>query len=198
MEIKNRYGPWKTLRMAWWWLRGKCIDRRVRLVRFPLDLRGRRYIDLGERLTTGVGCRLEAFSADGGKVMRFGRGVQINDYVHISAMRSVTIGDGVLMAGRVYISDSSHGSYRGTPHDSPPDTPPARRSYHVSPVSIGDNVWLGEGVVVMPGVSIGAGSIVGANSVVTNSVPPQSIAVGAPARTVKKYNDKTKKWEKTY
>ncbi len=195
MKIKNVYSPGKKLRMAWWLLRGRLIDRRVRLIRFPIDIRGRRFIDLGEGLTTGVGCRLEAFSADGAVVMRFGRGVQINDHVHISAMRSVVIGDGVLIAGRVYISDNSHGSYRGTAQDSPPDTPPAARDHRINTVTIGANVWLAEGVVVMPGVEIGPGSVIGANSVVTKTIPANSIAVGSPAKVIKKWNDRTKKWE---
>lgn len=51
---------------------------------------------------------------------------------------------------------------------------------------IESDVWIGDGAIVMPGVKIGQGSVVGANAVVTRSIPPYSIAVGQPARVIKK------------
>lgn len=53
------------------------------------------------------------------------------------------------------------------------------------PVTLGDNVWLGGGVIVCPGVSIGDNSVVGAGAVVTRDIPPNSLAVGSPARVVR-------------
>jgi acetyltransferase-like isoleucine patch superfamily enzyme len=53
-------------------------------------------------------------------------------------------------------------------------------------VHVGDDVWLGVGTVVTRGVVIGAGTVVGANSVVTRDVPAYSVAVGAPARVVRR------------
>ena len=195
--IKNRYGFWKSVQMGFWLLRSKAINRNIRLIRFPIDLRGKRYIDFGTGLTTGVGCRLEAFSETGQQVLHFGKHVQINDYVHICAMKKVTIGDHVLMAGHIYISDNSHGSYKGGRSDSSPDTPPTKRDYLCSEVVIEDNVWLGEHVVVLPGVTIGKGSVIGANSVVSKDVPPGTIAAGAPAKIIKQYNHQQKKWIKS-
>lgn len=46
-------------------------------------------------------------------------------------------------------------------------------------------MWLGGSVVVCPGVSIGENSIIGAGAVVTRSIPPNSVAVGNPARVIK-------------
>jgi len=46
--------------------------------------------------------------------------------------------------------------------------------------------WIGSRVTIMEGVTIGRGSIIGAASVVTKSIPPYSIAVGSPARVIKK------------
>jgi len=150
-------------------------------------------MDLGVNLTTGVGCRLEAFSDGRTKRIVFGSNVQINDYVHISAMEQVRIGNNVLMASHIYISDNSHGFYKGEEQSSP-EEPPILRSYHVAPVEIGDNVWIGEGVVIMPGVTIGRGCIIGANSTVTKSIPPYCIAVGQPARVIKEYDFSINKW----
>lgn len=51
---------------------------------------------------------------------------------------------------------------------------------------IGEDVWFGANVTLLCGVNIGRGCIVGANSVVTKSLPPYSVAIGSPARIVKK------------
>ena len=147
-------------------------------------------------MTTGVGCRLEAYSSTK-KTLKFGKNVQINDYVHITAMSKVIIGDNVLMASKIYISDCTHGFYGGSENDSSPNEIPTSRSYEVKHVVIENNVWLGEFVSVLPGVTIGEGSIIGANSVVNKSIPPNCIAVGSPARIVKRYNFETKKWQRT-
>ena len=55
----------------------------------------------------------------------------------------------------------------------------------VSPVVIGEGSWLGENVCVC-GASIGKHCVIGANSVVTNDIPDYCVAVGAPARVIKK------------
>ncbi|HET9059951.1 MAG TPA: sugar O-acetyltransferase [Acidimicrobiales bacterium] len=54
-----------------------------------------------------------------------------------------------------------------------------------APVTIGAEVWLGAGAIVLPGVTIGDRCMVGAGSVVTRDLPPDSLAVGTPARVVK-------------
>jgi acetyltransferase-like isoleucine patch superfamily enzyme len=51
---------------------------------------------------------------------------------------------------------------------------------------IEDGVWLGCGVTVLRGLRIGKGSVIGAGSVITNDIPPYSIAVGIPAKVIRK------------
>lgn len=121
--------------------------------------------------------------------------VAVNDSVHIAATNYVEIGNNVLMASKIYISDHNHGSYAGE-DQSDPEMPPNNRPVSCDKrVVIEDNVWLGEFVAVLPGVTIGRGCIIGSNSVVSKSIPPYSIAVGSPARVVKKYNKDEMKWE---
>lgn len=196
--LKNKYSLSEKIQLAFWLMRTKLIDKRARIFRFPMVIRGRQYIDFGEKLTTGVGCRFDCFpSKDSGKVkLIFGKNIQINDYVHIVAMDKIVIGDNVLMASHIFISDNSHGSYKCNFEDSDPRIPPTEREYVTAPIKIGNNVWLGEGVCIMPGVTIGEGCVIGAHSVVSKSIPDYSIAVGAPARVVKKYDFNTNHWEK--
>lgn len=177
-------------------LRGFFVFTNARLIRFPIDLRGRKYIEVSKGFTTGVGCRLEAYPANREKTLFFGANFQMNDYVHITAMKSVIIGNNVLFASKIYISDCSHGSYSGDINDSNPNTVPADRPLFSKPVIIKDNVWLGEFVSVLSGVTIGTGTIVGANSVVSKSLPDYVIAVGSPAKPIKKYNFESQRWEK--
>lgn len=56
-------------------------------------------------------------------------------------------------------------------------------------IEIGDNVWLGGGVIVLAGVSIGENTVVGAGSVVTKSLPANVVAVGNPARVIRKFRN---------
>lgn len=194
----NQYNFWDKLVIAIWLLRTKLLCPRARLIRFPFDLRGKKYIDLGVGLTTGVGCRIEAFPQNRQKEKRivFGHSVQINDYVHISAMDKVVIGNNVLMASHIYISDNSHGTYKGIADDTSPLIPPIKRFYSTAAVYIGDNVWIGEGVFVAPGVTIGKGCVIGAHSFVNKNIPDYCIAAGSPARIIKRYNFNTQRWEK--
>jgi lipopolysaccharide O-acetyltransferase len=196
MSIKNKYSFFKKLQLIYFVIRSKLICRKIRIIRFPVELRGRQYINFGTNLTTGVGCRLEAFSENGEKTMHFGNNVQINDSVHICAMQNVSIGDNVLMASRIYISDNSHGCYKGDENDISPNIAPIKRAYYKNSVTIEDNVWIGENVSILPGVTLGKGCVIGANSVVTKSIPPYVIAVGTPAKPIKRFNFETNKWEK--
>lgn len=167
----------------------------AKIIRLPFDIRNKHNIIIGKNFTSGFGCRLESYSSNTCSIT-IGENVQINDYVHITGLSSVKIGNGVLMASKIYISDCSHGSYGGDDNDSNPISSPASRPLFSKPVIIEDNVWLGEFVSVLPGVRIGKGTIVGANSVVSKSLPEFVIAVGTPAKPIKKYNFQNLRWEK--
>ena len=63
-------------------------------------------------------------------------------------------------------------------------------------VQIDEGSWLGEHVCII-GASIGKHCVIGANSIVNKDIPDYSIAVGTPARVIKRYNFDTKLWQKT-
>lgn len=192
----KQYSLLQILYLVYCKVRTKLTFFNARIIRFPIDIRGKKFIQIGGKFTTGIGCRIEAYPEGNNKTLFIGDNFQMNDYVHITAMNSVIIGNNVLLASKIYISDCSHGSYLGNDDDSHPDTPPNKRLLFSKPVVIEDNVWLGEFVSVLPGVTIGKGTIVGANSVVSKSLPPYVIAVGTPAKPIKFYNFDTQKWEK--
>lgn len=160
-------------------------------------LRGLSYIRLGRNFQAAEGLWLEAINAestpDGCVLIRIGDNVAVSRWSHIAATHRVEIGDGVLIGSRVIITDHNHGQYGG-PH-TPPDVPPIVRPLDINGhVVIGRNVWIGDGVVVTPGSEIGMGSIIGANSVVIGQIPPFTIAAGAPAKPIKKFEFTSKEW----
>lgn len=106
----------------------------------------------------------------------------------ISAAARITIGAHVLLARNVYISDHAH-AYEDI------RVPVMKQGItEPKPVTIGRHTWLGQNVVVLPGVSVGEHCIIGANSIVNKSIPDFCVAVGAPARIVKRYNPETGIW----
>lgn len=161
----------------------------ARLIRRPVYMRGRKGLAFGKGFTTGYRCRFEMMGE--GITLQLGENCKIGDNVHIVASRQVTVGDNCLFASHIFISDTNHGT-----GEDDPMTPPDSRPLSANPVSIGNNVWLGEGVAVLPGAKIGDGCIIGAHAVVKGEIPPYTVAVGAPAKPVKKYNFDTNIWER--
>ena len=53
------------------------------------------------------------------------------------------------------------------------------------PITVGDNVYIGNNVIILPGVTIGNNVVIGAGAVVTKNIPDNSVAVGVPARVIK-------------
>ena len=93
----------------------------------------------------------------------------------ISASDEVILGDGVMMANGSYITDSDwHGLYDRIDRDE-----------RITPVVIGDNVWIGDHAKVLKGVTIGENSVVAAGAIVTRDVPANVVVAGNPARIVK-------------
>lgn len=62
------------------------------------------------------------------------------------------------------------------------------------PIHIGKNCWLGAGVIVVPGVTIGDNSVIGAGAVITKDIPANVVAVGTPARVLRKISDHDRKY----
>jgi acetyltransferase-like isoleucine patch superfamily enzyme len=57
------------------------------------------------------------------------------------------------------------------------------------PITVGDNVYIGNNVILLPGVTIGSNVVIGAGAVVSKDIPDNSVAVGVPARVIKTADD---------
>ena len=161
---------------------------------------GKRYISLGRNFRAREGLRLEAIDSYGRQnfepEISIGSNVTLNDYVHIGCIENIQIGDNVLIASKVFITDHNHGVYsdRSEVASSNPATSPSERHLISRSVTIGDNVWIGENVSILPGVRLGSGCIVGANSVVTKSFPENTILAGNPAKIIRSFDSKSGAW----
>jgi len=173
-------------------------------VALPRTLVNPERIFLGEGVRIGPGSLLSAITVYPSSWMRkpgralreqkFDPKITIGDRVtataglQIAAHSEITIEDDVMLASNINITDGLHG-YAS-----------AREPYKyqgisgISPILIKRGCWLGQNVVVLPGVTIGEFTIVGANSVVTKSLPPQCIAVGSPAKIIKRWDEQGERW----
>ena len=121
--------------------------------------------------------------------LEIGDRVTATGALQIYALDRITIEDDVMFATNVFICDGLHGYETA-------DVPYKYQGMtRIAPIRIGYGSWIGQNVVIMPGVTIGRLAIVGANSVVTKAIPAQCIAMGTPARIVKRWSDEQATWE---
>ncbi|WP_025707033.1 DapH/DapD/GlmU-related protein [Paenibacillus graminis] len=193
-ERAGNYGFIEIVKNAISFIYTKLFWKNARLVRLPIRVRGKDCMSYGPGFTTGYSCRIEMNGIKAPEKLIIGENCVIGDYAHIVANKKVVIGNGVLMASRVFITDTNHGEYSGLSETSNPEVSPNKRPLSYKKVTIGDNVWLGENVSILPGVVIGDGSIIGANAVVTKSIPVNCIAAGNPAKVIKIYNPDLRRW----
>jgi acetyltransferase-like isoleucine patch superfamily enzyme len=119
-------------------------------------------------------------------VQIFGDGlIEIGDNVSIgtgtiiyaSQNGGVKIGSNTSIAAQCYIIDMDHGM--------DPNMRIRDQKNTVATVEIGEDCWLGANVTVLKGSTIHNGAVVGAKALVNGELPPYSINVGIPARTIK-------------
>ncbi|HLD22995.1 MAG TPA: acyltransferase [Sulfuricurvum sp.] len=165
----------------------KYFGKKVAILN-PDIIEGARYISLGDYVSINSKVWLLALQQDNiTPQLIIKERTTIGRFAHIVAIRNIIIGKNVLIADKVYISDNLH-AYEDITR-AIMDQPIVFKKC----VEIGENSWIGENVSVI-GASIGKHCVIGANSVVTHDIPDYSVAVGAPARVIKRYNSTTHQW----
>ena len=169
----------------WMCLRFRCEDCSFK---YPINLRlNEKYFKIGKKCGFGKNAVLTAWDQYGGDRFNpkvcIGQNCNFGDYLHLTCINSIIIGDGVLTGRWVTITDNNHGR---TDYDNLNLQPAKRKLYTKGPVIIGNNVWIGDKATILPGVTIGEGAVIAANSVVTQSIPPKTIAVGNPIKIIQK------------
>lgn len=109
--------------------------------------------------------------------VKIGSNVFINSNSLLMARGGITIEDDVMLAANVQVISNNHDEYD-------------RQVLTCKPVLIKKGAWIGAGATILPGVCVGRYAIVGASSVVTRDVPDYGVAVGNPARVIKKLDEK--------
>lgn len=158
----------------------------------PLKINGKKRIFIGEKVVIEYKSWLAAMPLTGydNCKLEIKDGVNIGHFNHIYATKSIIIEENVLTADRVYISDNLH-CYEDI--NIPIKQQPIIQKKEVI---IGAGSWLGENVCVI-GAKIGKQCVIGANSVVTHDIPDYCVAVGSPAKIIKRYDHSTQIWKKT-
>jgi len=167
---------------------GSCIRR-------PLLILNPAFISIGERVSIREGVRLEIVRSDKSRIpcLSIGSDTNIEQNVHIICHSRIRIGRGVSVTGHCCIADVTH-PYRDV-HDSTKIG--ARIENEDSFVEIGDGTFIGFGSVILPNVRVGTQVVIGANSVVTGDIPDYSVAAGAPAIVLRRYNWEKQTWVTT-
>lgn len=149
-------------------------------------IKGERYFRIGEKCGFGKMAVLTAWDSYEGEhftpEVTIGHNCNFGDYLHLTCMNKITIGNGVLTGRWVTITDNGHGKSSEIAEEIPPIK---RNLFSKGPVVIGDNVWIGDKATILPGVTIGKNSIIAANSVVTHDIPANTVAAGNPAIIIK-------------
>lgn len=154
----------------------------------PIFLLGTKNITIKRRVRIFPGLRMEVHNC--GSIL-IDENVGIGQNVHITCSDiNLTISKGVTILANSYITNIDH-SYDQV------DTPILEQTLSVSRTFIGENCFIGIGAAIQAGTTLGRQCIIGSHSIVRGDFPDYCVIVGAPAFIIKRYNPKTKIWQKT-
>lgn len=149
------------------------------------SIKGKKNVSLHD----GVMVRPNVQIWSGGGTVEIGSGSEIGERCRISIANQCRIGQKVLLSPNVYITDCDH-EYRNV------DIPVIEQgvAHKDNTVSIDDGSYIGINAVIVGNVHVGKHCVVGANSVLTSDMPDYSVAVGSPAKIIKRYSLELHEW----
>lgn len=136
----------------------------------PRKLAGVANIFIGDGVAIFGGAWLQC--EPGGGPIRIGDGTYLGHDVHLHALDPITIGRRCFLVDGVYVGSADHDRSNRT------------AAVPSGPVTIGDDVFIGQRAIILGGVTIGDGATVGAAAVVTKDVPAGAVVGGVPARVL--------------
>lgn len=156
----------------------------------PLIISAHSDISIGDNTIILNGARMQVYNdlTSRDSKLEIGNNCYIGYNNTFLAGGDIIIEDGVLMASNILISSENHSV---NPED---DKYYMDQKLECESVVIGEGSWLGENCIILPGVKIGKKCVIGAGSIVTKSIPDYCIAVGNPAKIIKKYDFNQHKW----
>lgn len=139
-------------------------------------------ICLERNVSIDRGVDIRAYDHKGGGIY-IGEDTYIGPYVCMA-------GPGLIRIGRDCMIASHSSLYANNHVFADPNRKFREQGLSIKGIVIEDDCWLGTGVRVLDGVTIGRGSVIGAGSVVTKDIPPFSVAVGTPAKVIRRRDGK--------
>jgi acetyltransferase-like isoleucine patch superfamily enzyme len=174
--------PWQTLRKVRQWLAARFTLRSCDSVGPWTRVTGKMFIQnegaihIGERVQLLAHFGRSVLATFPGGVIEIGDRTIVNYGADICATKLVHIGADCMLGTHVIILDSDF--HEIADHERVPES---------RPVHIGNGVWIGNRAMILPGITIGDGAVVGAGSVVMSDIPARTLAMGNPARVIKKF-----------
>lgn len=144
-------------------------------------LDGLEYMYVGDSSWFGKGTKISVIYKNATPICKIGNNVNATARLQIVCVDSVEIGNDVLIAPDVFITDEYFNNN--------PD-----KELGGEGVVIGEGVWIGQKSIVLPGVTVGKHSIIGANSIVTFDIPAYCIVAGQPAKIIKQWDFEHSTW----
>ncbi len=182
-RISKHYYRFKAI-IESWVEGGSVIIPRSCVLSVPLSCNGSGNVTLQESVSLGF--RKAPITGQGTILLQarykessiiIGARTRTSNNICLICCSKITVGENCKIGDQVAIYDSDF-------HEINPENRSTNQGV-VSPVTIGNNVWLGSRVIVLKGVTIGDHSVVAAGAVVTKSIPPRSLAGGVPARVIR-------------
>jgi acetyltransferase-like isoleucine patch superfamily enzyme len=140
------------------------------------------YIEIGDNTRIHSFAVLRTY----GGFIKIGKYCSVNPFYILFGHGGLEIGDYVRIGPHTIIVPANHGFSRI-------DIPIYLQPITKKGIKIEDDVWIGANVVITDGVTIHRGAVIGAGAVVTKDIPPYSVAVGVPARVIKKRGNNTQR-----
>lgn len=158
--------------------KAKNLLHRLNVIEYRITKKAREII---QELIPNAGANLyiePPFHCDYGYNIICGDNVYFNVNCVVLDSAKVTIGSNVFFAPNVQLYTANH----------PLEADLRKTLEDALPIAIGDDCWIGGNSIILPGITIGKGCVIGAGSVVTKDIPENSLAVGNPAKVIRKLN----------